>query len=155
MVEYSKSKSTQPSCQTTSPTLYLVLTYLQYFVAAAAHHVQSDDLLLRPRADELHERLLLSLRQRVVQRSELGGIDFERLPPELGHRLALGHSDGADGRVGEHHRRDVLVIGQRRRLGIEEAVCQLPARVDRHRSQFELAGNVAESVDTLLGRVLR
>ena len=35
MVEHSKSKSTQPSCQTTSPTLY-VCVQLSYFSAVAA-----------------------------------------------------------------------------------------------------------------------
>ena len=66
------------------------LTYLQYFVAAAAHHVQSDDLLLRPGADKLHERLLFPLGQGVVQRGELGRVDLDGFRPELSRGLAFG-----------------------------------------------------------------
>ena len=68
--------------------------------------------------------------------------------------LPLGHADGADGRVGEHNRGDVFVLGQRGRLGIEEAVRQLAAGVNRHRSQFELACHIAERVDAFLRGVL-
>ena len=79
-----------------------IITYLQDFIASAAQHVKSDNLLLRSRADELHECLLLSLRQSVVQRSKLGRVDFEGVAAELGPSLVLGHPDAAYRRMGEH-----------------------------------------------------
>ena len=62
----------------------------------------------------------------MVQRSKLGRVDFEGVPAELGPRLFLSHSDAAYWRVGEHDGGDVLVLGQRSRLAVEESVRQLP-----------------------------
>ena len=54
--------------------------------------MQPDDLLLRPRTDKLHERLLLPLGQGVVQRGELGRVDFDGFRPELSRGLAFGRN---------------------------------------------------------------
>jgi len=133
---------------------------LHHFITALAEDVESDDLFVFARADELElGRFLLLLLGRedvVVHGGELCVVDLDVLLAVLFVRLGLGEAGGADLGVGKDDGGDLVVLEVRVfELGrAEEAVAQVAAGRDGDRGQFGLAGHVAQGVDAWDGRVL-
>lgn len=96
---------------------------LQDLVGGFTQQVQADDLLLAAGADQLHQAALLTAGQRAAHRPEAAAIDADIVAEALA-RLSFRHANGADGRMREHHGRDVGVVEPTIRLVTEQAIHQ-------------------------------
>ena len=126
---------------------------LEHLRAATPQNMQPHHLLLLARADQFIRRRRLRLRRHhgIIHGREIRLVDLDVAVAEPVARFLLRQADGADFRVGEHHRGDVGVV-QFRVLMLrpaEEAVGQLAARGDGDRGEFDFAADVAEGVDVV------
>lgn len=119
-----------------SPHLHRHPESLQHLANTMTQDMQSDNLLLRPRADDLHLRGVLRLLLRgehvVEHGGELGRVDLDLVVAEAFAGLGLREADGADFGVREDDRGDVFVgeLGGFQLGRAEEAASELAAGGD-------------------------
>ena len=119
---------------------------LHHLVHSAADCVQSDDSFVFADDDELQERGDLVLREAVKHAVELRLVHLVLAVGLLG--LLLAEPDHAEGGVGEHDCRDVVVVQPALCLSSEDPMGQLLPGRDGHRGQLDLARDVAERVQS-------
>mmetsp|Transcript_12599 Transcript_12599/g.30637 ORF Transcript_12599/g.30637 Transcript_12599/m.30637 type:complete len:305 (-) Transcript_12599:112-1026(-) len=124
---------------------------LEHLICTNAHDVETHNLLLGPMADELHGHgnLFVHLAHGVVHGLEFCLVDLEAILAVLVHCLRLCQAHSANGRVGEDHCWDSLVLEARVGLPTEETIREAAARGNGDGRQLPGGvGRVAEGMDT-------
>ena len=121
---------------------------LQHLVGAIADYMDADDFLFLSQRDQLHGDARLACREDVIHRHEAGlknlhGIAMARA------RLLFAQAYGADGRMAEHHRGNILVIELAIALAAEQPVGQAPTGRNGHGRKSGVWRDIADRIQIL------
>lgn len=131
---------------------------LKHLTTADTHDVQTDDLLLGARGNELvvGRALLVGLHHGVEHGSEAGLVHLDAVLAVLLDGLGLGQADAADFGVGENNRGDVVVVklegGEFR--SSKQTMGQTTTSSDGDGRQFNLTSDITEGEDIVDAGVL-
>src|SRR3954468_11859556 len=122
---------------------------LDHFAGVGADHVRADDALAFRVDDELHERPILALGERELERTEVGLVDVDHAVALA--RLFLAQSHGCEVGMREHCGRYVVVV-DRRRLAAKERAREPHRLGGGDRREVDAVGDVADGVDGIHAR---
>ena len=122
---------------------------LHHLVRAIPDYVTTDHLFPATGGDQLHHGRRAVFADCVAHVDESALVDPHILLAVHGAGARLAEADGADGRMAEYHRGDVVEVQFRFGLSAEEAIGETPPSGDGDRSKRGGRGNIADRMDAV------
>ncbi len=121
---------------------------LQHFIHPETNTVNTDNLLFRSDANQLHAARLAVGGNSGIHRGKRGFIHFHLVIAVLFASLLLGQAYGTNRRVAENHGRDIAVIQMLIRLVVKQTLGQATACSDGNWRQLNGTGVIADGINS-------